>query len=71
MIGRALLLTIAFAFGVWSTCNLADQPKGVPIVGILALSASPTDPIVGALRQQLHDLGYVEGRSVNFEFRTA
>ena len=71
MIGRALLFTIAFAFGIGIIDSLADQAKAVRTVGILALSASPTDPIVGALRRQLHDLGYVEGRSVNFEFRTA
>jgi len=71
MIRRALLFTIAFAFGVGIIDSLADQAKGVRTVGILALSASPTDPIVGALRQELHNLGYVEGRSIKFEFRTA
>src|SRR5690348_12778456 len=71
MIKRALLLIIAFAFGLGIMDSFADQAKGVRTVGILALSASSTDPIVGALRQELHDLGYVEGRSINFEFRTA
>jgi len=66
-----MLFTIAFAFGVGIIDSLADQAKGVRTVGILALSASPTDPIVGALRQELHNLGYVEGRSIKFEFRTA
>jgi len=71
VIARLLLLAFAVGFVLVATNAPAQQTKGVPTVGILALSASPTDPIVGALRLKLHDLGYVEGQSINFEFRTA
>ena len=60
-----LLLTAALA---------AAQPAGkIPRIGVLvpAEPASPTEPNVGAFRQALRDLGYMEGQTVAVEYRYA
>ena len=52
----------------------AQQPKKVPRIGFLATS-SASDPQTAlgldALRQGLRDLGYVEGKNINIEYRYA
>ena len=48
----------------------AQQPAKIPRVGLLRPGSSP-DPYVDAFRQGLHELGYVEGRNINIEYRWA
>lgn len=48
----------------------AQQAK-VPVIGVLMVSAGPKDSVVGSFRQGLRDQGYVEGRNVAIEFRSA
>ena len=49
----------------------AQQPK-VPRIGFLEPSGSPTtSPRLQFFRQGLHELGYVEGKSVAIEYRSA
>ena len=40
-------------------------------MGVLTGAAGQDDPIIEALRQGLRALGYVEGRNIRIEFRTA
>jgi putative ABC transport system substrate-binding protein len=49
----------------------AEQPKTVPVVGILFAAAGPDDPLIEALRKGLREFGYVEGQNIRFEFRGA
>ena len=63
----AVALNLAFAPAeVW-----AQQPNRIPLVGILTAAVDQDDPIIEGLRQGLRDLGYVEGRNIRVEFRTA
>src|SRR5215831_15537907 len=50
----------------------AQQPKKVPRIGYLTTAARLADaPRVEALRQGLRDVGYVEGKNINIEYRYA
>jgi putative ABC transport system substrate-binding protein len=53
--------------------TVAQQPKHVARIGILAPSLAPHDPgsSFQAFRQGLRDLGYVEGQSIALEYRDA
>jgi putative tryptophan/tyrosine transport system substrate-binding protein len=47
--------------------------RKVPRIGVLvpAEPESPTEPNVGAFRQTLHDLGYIDGQTIAVEYRYA
>jgi putative ABC transport system substrate-binding protein len=47
------------------------QQANVPRVGVLMVVAGPGDTAVEAVRRGLHELGYVEGRTINIEYRGA
>lgn len=49
----------------------AAQPSKMPRLGILVLGNPDPAPFLKEFREGLRDLGYVEGQSVVFEFRTA
>jgi putative ABC transport system substrate-binding protein len=49
----------------------AEQPKIVPVVGILMVATGPDDALIEALREGLRELGYVEGQNIRFEYRGA
>jgi ABC-type uncharacterized transport system substrate-binding protein len=46
----------------------AQQPGKIPTIGFMR-GGSPTDPEVEAFSQGLRELGYVEGKNINIEFR--
>ena len=61
----ALLLALSFSAE-------AQQPKKVPTVGFINLaSLSAVSARVEAFRQGLRDLGYVEGKNIVIEYRSA
>ena len=49
----------------------AQELGRVPVVGVLTTAAGPDDPCVQTLRAGLRELGYVEGRNISIEYRTA
>ena len=65
-----LLVAIALNFVATSPGTWA-QEKELSIVGVLTGGADPRDATVEAFRQGLRELGYVEGRNIRIEFRTA
>ena len=66
-LSRFLVVLIVFAL---CTPAEAQQPKKVPRVGYLSPSSSYPARVEG-LRQRLHELGYVEGKNIVFEYRSA
>ena len=71
VITRLLLLTVAFSFALAATSAPAQPANRVPTVAYLAGAVSSDDPVFQGLRQGLRELGYVEGRTIRIEFRTA
>src|SRR5262245_60680201 len=50
----------------------AQQPKKVPLIGFLSVaSQSALSPRLDAFREGLRELGYVEGKDIAFEYRSA
>lgn len=65
------LLLISFVLATYQLSD-AQQPKKIPRIGIL----EPATPVsvsarVAALRQGLRDLGYIEGQTLQVEYRYA
>jgi putative ABC transport system substrate-binding protein len=56
---------------VWSLASLAQQPKKVARIGVLATGSPEMLMTFDALRQGLRELGYVEGTNILVEYRTA
>ena len=65
------IVAIGVAFAMCGVVVEAQQPAKVPKIGWL--SARPAVPGSGRqfLRRELHALGYVEGKNVAFEYRSA
>jgi len=65
---REFIVTLGSAAAVWPLAARAQQSRKVPLVGVLW----PNPPSqFEFIRQGLADLGYVEGKNINFEFRWA
>ena len=64
----ALCLLGAMLFAL-SIPAAAQQPSKIPRVGLLSLSSANTT--LEAFKQGLHQLGYVEGKNIAFEYRWA
>ena len=68
---REFVLALGAVFVVAAIPAMA-QSRNMALVGLLDHgSADARRPLWGALRQRLHELGYVEGRNVTFEGRWA
>jgi putative ABC transport system substrate-binding protein len=71
MPARRPVLALALGLAIGPSLAWAQQPSGVRIVGVLATTSGPDDPLLAVFRQALRNLGYVEGKSIRVEFRTA
>lgn len=67
---RDVLAVLSLA-SLWPTRAVAQEPRRVPVVGMLITHPPVTDPVVGYLRKGLREFGYEDGRTVKLEVRTA
>jgi putative ABC transport system substrate-binding protein len=71
---KAKILVYALPALILATIHLAEaqQPKKVPRIGVLiALSPSAISDRTEAFRQGLRELGYLEGKDIVIEYRSA
>ena len=67
-----LALALAFGISAWSPMANAQQPAGIPRVGILSdYSPSVAAKALEPLMQGLRDLGYTEEVNIGLEYRHA
>ena len=67
---RRDLLILGSTAITWSLAARAQQSAKMPTVGVLVVGAPGADRFWRLFREDLRDLGYVEGQSVRFEFRS-
>jgi putative tryptophan/tyrosine transport system substrate-binding protein len=67
---RELLAALGGAAVAWPLGTRAQQPK-VATIGALVIGNTDPEEFWRVFRQGLHDLGYVEGENIRFEFRSA
>src|SRR5258708_36874787 len=53
----------------WPFAASAEQPAKVPRVGILSPAPNETAATLTAFREGIRDLGYVEGQTIELDFR--
>src|SRR6058998_3548512 len=71
MIASRLTFVVTITLSILATVFTANaqQPKKVRTIGILTITSG--DPMVGVVRQGMHELGYVEGQNIVIEHRFA
>ena len=67
------VLVFLLAIPILASLHVAEaqQSKKAPTIGILSLSLSGRDTYFEAVRQGLHDLGYVEGQNIFIVYKSA
>ena len=71
---KAKILVYALPALILAAVHVAEaqQPAKIPRIGLLGVvSASAAEGRIEAFRQGLRDLGYVEGKNIVIEYRTA
>jgi ABC-type uncharacterized transport system substrate-binding protein len=69
---RRDLITLLGGTAAWPVAARAQRPAKLPIIGYLGSStASAQSQWVAAFVQRLHDLGWIEGRTITIEYRWA
>jgi putative ABC transport system substrate-binding protein len=66
---RELIILIGQAAAVWPIAAFAQQAKKLPVVGFLQHNAAGARPWAAAFEQRLHELGWIEGRTVAILYR--
>src|ERR1700719_782794 len=67
---REFVATLGGAVVAWPVAMHAQQLK-MPTIGALVIGNINPEQFWREFRQGLRDLGYVEGQSIRFEFRSA
>jgi putative ABC transport system substrate-binding protein len=71
-VGRRQFISVLGGAAAWPLAASAQQPGKPPIIGVLgAATPSVWNQYVTAFEGRLHELGWIEGRTVAFEYRWA
>src|SRR5215468_2701456 len=66
---RAFITLLGGAAAAWPLAVRAQQPGKLPTIGFLGTEASAWSPLTAAFVQRLHELGWIEGRTIAIEYR--
>jgi putative ABC transport system substrate-binding protein len=70
MTRRKVLAVAAVAAALLAPLAVAAQPAKVPVIGVLAVSLPGTDQFWRLFRDDMRKLGYIDGQTVRYEFRS-
>ena len=68
---RKFISLLGCAAAAWPVSAWGQQPAKVRRIGFLHYGSPGPSPEVDAFRQGLRDLGYIEGKNINIEYRFA
>jgi ABC-type uncharacterized transport system substrate-binding protein len=68
---REFIVVLSCAAAAWPLAARAQQPGKSYRVSFLALVPGEDSSLMKALLERLHELGYVEGQNMTFEYRSA
>jgi len=68
---RPTLLVIALALAAAAAAVWAQQSNQIPVIGMLMVTAGPTDGPARGFKKGLGQLGYVDGENIRIEYRSA
>ena len=69
---RREFITLLGGAAAWPLAARAQQPAMRPIIGLVSIGASPTDPAnFRPFLEQMRELGYIDGQNVAFDRRFA
>ena len=71
MTKRSFFLAIALCLAAWASVLWARLSEATPTVGILVVASGPTEGPAQGVRDGLQKLGYVDGKNIKIEFRSA
>jgi len=63
-----VVFLVGLAFGLVQVSE-AQQPKKVPRIGYVSSGDPSTEPQLAAFRRGMRDLGYIEGKNIQVEYR--
>jgi putative tryptophan/tyrosine transport system substrate-binding protein len=66
---REILTVFGGAAALWPLAGIAQQ-RSVPIIGVLAVASPGMQDFWRLFREAMQELGYMEGQSVHYEFRS-
>ena len=66
---REFITLLGGAAAAWPVAARAQQPGGLPTIGILGSASVAWSKLVAGLVQRLRELGYVENRTLTIEYR--
>jgi putative tryptophan/tyrosine transport system substrate-binding protein len=68
---KRVIRLLAWLFLTTVSFAQAQQPAKIPRIGVLLYGTPENDPNAAAFRQNMRDLGYLEGKNVSMEYRFA
>src|SRR5262245_11624228 len=68
---RRQCITLLGGAAAWPLAARAQQPERLRRIGALRVGTPETGPNLGAFRQSLRDLGYLDGQNIVTEYRYA